>query len=131
MNSLDYRFEGIDELKTAIRRNPQMVKEETAKFIARGLAEYRRIISRSPWRIGGSGGGAPVGTGNLRDTHAQEQRPFEGKIYPRANYAGYVHEGTGRMQARPWLDYAKKSGNRKIRQLEKDLLATITKDLAK
>lgn len=125
MSNFEYSIDGIGELEKAIKRSPEKIKTETAKFIARGLAEYRRIISRNPWKIGSGGGGAPVATGNLRDTHFQEQRPFEGKIYPTADYAVPVHKG------RPWLEYAVKTGEKEIQRLQVELLNTIVNDLAK
>src|SRR5437868_6512374 len=88
---IGYKIEGLDEFERAIRKNPQYVKERGNLFITRGLAEYRRVIMRSPWRKGESGGGAPVATGNLRDTHQQQVSNLEGRIYPTASYAKYVH----------------------------------------
>ena len=123
-------------LHLAIQRNPKTVLSETGKFFTRGIREYNKYIIRSPWRMGGSGGGAPVATGHLRDTHARDIRPWDARIYPTAKYAPYVHgiEGYPRKrkyQLRPWLDYARNSAQSAVEALSNDLLYNVTKDLAK
>lgn len=127
----DFIFHGLDELQAAVRRSPAKVIEETGKFLARGLAVYRRIIFNNPWRVGMSGGGAPVRTGNLRQTHVQEIRSWDAVIYPTAPYAEAVHGESGQKGARPWLDYAQEVGEKQIGELEVQLLDAVVGDLAK
>jgi hypothetical protein len=131
----DYEIRGLKEFQAAIRRSPAFVIRRTGIFITRGLAEYRRIIFRSPWSKGRSGGGAPVATGNLRDTHQQEVRDLEGRIYPTASYAKYIHGIKGfprrrSYQLRPWLDYAADAARPAIQQHEGSLIDDIVKNLA-
>ena len=108
MSDFSIEFKGLEELKRAISRNPQKVIEETQTFLQRGMAVYRSGIQNKPWRVGSSGGGAPVDTRNLVQSHAVRIDKFEASIGPSRNYyvpyAAYVHEGTSRMQARPWLN---------------------------
>lgn len=136
MAQFEISFKGMAELRRAVQRNPQAVITEVAKFLQRGIAVYNRIIIRNPWRIGQSGGGAPKDTGNLRDTHVREINPWQARIYPTAPYAAYVHgiEGFTRRrkyQLRPWLDYAKETGDREIQALEGQMLQGIIGDLAR
>ena len=131
--SIEYKIDskGLEE---AIRRSPRKVKEEVGKFLVRGLAEYRRHIAGSPWRVGSRGGGSPVAAehgGHLRDTYWSDIRPFEGVIRPTAGYAGFVHEGTRYSESRPWLLWAKERGESRIKQLQGELLRTIIEDLAR
>ena len=137
---------GLDQLREAVKRSPQRVLNETRSFISRGLAVYKRGIINSPWRMGGNGGGVPVSddprynrkyqkqrSGNLRDSHMTEIDGLEGRIGPNlsaAPYAVYVHEGTGRMKARPWLDYVKKTSMGDIETLYRRMLENIISDLA-
>lgn len=125
---MDISIDGLDALKRAVARNPAKVRTETGKFITKGMAAYNRGIIRNPWRVGQSGGGAPVDTGNLRDTHSRSVSTWEGRITPNAPYAEAVHD-RGR-HPRPWLDFVKNQKDNEIRQLEQDLLANITNDLA-
>ena len=130
MSDYVFKFNGLDQLEAAIRRNPAYTVARANVFITRGLAEYRRVIYRNPWRVGGTGGGAPVATGNLRDTHQQTIQALEGRIYPTASYAQYVHEGTRYMRARPWLAYAADTADAAVRQHEGELLDDLLSNLA-
>jgi hypothetical protein len=124
---VDYKFEieGLDELKEAIARNPEIVKREIGNFLKRGMEVYTRIMLNKPWRVGETGGGVPVATGNLRDTHQLTYLPYEAYIQPTAPYAGPIHS------KRPWLDYAFNQGQQKVEELENNLMEKIAEDLAK
>lgn len=134
----DFRLDvrGLKQLRTAIARNPGRVRSEAKKFLTRGIAVYNRFIMRRPWGLGQAGGGAPVDTGNLRDTHQREIGTFQARIFPTARYASYVHgiEGYPRKrsyQLRPWLDWAKKQGQREIDHNADIMLKEIVGDLAR
>jgi hypothetical protein len=148
----DIEFVGLKELRAAVKRSPQKVLDEARKFLVRGLAQYKEGIIRSPWRMGGSGGGAPVSndtrfprknqrqrSGNLRDSHVTTIKGLEGSIGPNtdiAPYAAYVHGIKGfprkrNYQLRPWLDYVKKNKQGDIEKLYKEMLKDIVGDLAK
>lgn len=123
-------------LRRAINRNPQMVVNETGKFLRRGIARHKSTIENNPWRIGGSGGGAPVDTGELRQSHIPPiYKKWEARIEPnrtgKAPYYIYVHEGTKKMEARPWLQYAIDQNRSEIDILQRELLDNVTKDIAK
>lgn len=146
MANTEVEWEGIDELREAIRRNPNKVLDETRNFLQRGMAVYRSGVQNDPWRVGGVGGGAPVSndpryprknqkvkSGNLRDSHYILQDKLQASIQPNiilANYGVYVHNGTRRMTARPWMDYVKKTKDGEIRSLYRTLLSNIARDLA-
>lgn len=149
----DFRLDakGFKELKAAVQRNPQKAKSEIAEFISRGITAYNRIILRSPWRVGQSGGGAPVDTRNLLDQHQRETHPTEGRIFvntSKVKYAEAVHEGSGPytiknaygrgisvrhpgLKARPWLDYAQRKARGDIEKLQDTMLNNIVSDLAR
>lgn len=125
---------GFKELQAAIKRNPQTVANESKKFFVRALSKYRKGIQSNPWTVGGSGGGAPVDTRNLVDTHVSTIGRTQASIGPhpqRAKYAKYVHGGTSKMDARPYLDYVKKQNEHRIASLYKEMLKNITADLAR
>ncbi len=121
----EVEFQGLSELQSAIKRNPEKVLSEIKKFIQRGIAEYKRGILNNPWKVGMTGGGSPVLTGNLRDTHLTQLTMLQGKIYPSADYAKHVHKG------RPWMDYVFEDKMPNIQKLETDLLNEIITDLAR
>lgn len=123
--------EGFKEFQKAILRNPEKTKSLVSIFLTRSMAVLNRQIIRSPWKIGGSGGGSPVATGNLRDTHLREQNPWDILIKATAPYAQFIHDGTKNMQARPWLDFAVEQGIPEIEKLDDELVSGIVTDLAK
>jgi len=117
-------------LKQAIRTNPVRVRKYATRFFTRAMAEYNRKIIRNPWEVGESSGGAPVDSGRLRDSHKREIRPWEARIYPTADYAEWVHEGTRKMEPRPWLDYAFRQAQEKVEKHADKMLKRIVKGLA-
>jgi len=125
---------GLRELQLAIKRNPQKVLDEGRLFLTRGLAAYKRGIIREPWKMGGAGGGSPVRSGHLRDTHMTQINGLEGVIGPdthAAPYAKFVHHGTKRMPGRPWLEFVKATKEREIESLYLGMLKNIVADLAR
>lgn len=136
MSQINAELIGIDELRKAVKRNPRIVLLEAKKFLQRGMALYRSGIQNRPWQIGGTGGGAPVATRNLVQSHAVRYHGDlsasigPGRTHP-VKYAHFVHGGTRMMQARPWLDYVKNQYEPQIINLTKELLRNIVQDLAK
>lgn len=127
------------KLRTAILKNPTVVRDETAKFFIRSQASLRSKIANSPWRLGSNGGGSPVKTGNLQKAHVYRITATELSITVNQNkapYAKYVHgiDGFPRKrsyQLRPWLRYAEKSSMPDINSFARQLLNNITEALGK
>ena len=141
-NQFIMTVKGLKEFEAAIKRNPKTTIKQINVFFVRSIAEYRKIIMRQPWRVGGTGGGAPVDTQALRDSHQSGTKigKLEASIGPDesiARYAKYVHgrrrgeinAGNG-VKSRPWLIHAFEKGDKKVRMLQDDLLKNIINDLA-
>lgn len=141
-------IKGVEQLRQAVRNNPQNVLKSVASFLKDAISIYKRGIIRSPWRMGMGGGGAPVAmiksskkgrlkeSGKLRDTHMTDIGFMSASIYPTAPYASYVHgiDGyprTRTYQLRPWLDYVIKDKEAWIQALEERLLDNIVGNLVK
>jgi len=123
-------IQGLKELSLAIKRNPRLVMNQSKEFMRKGIAEYMRTIRGTPWRLGGSGGGAPVDTGNLRDSHLPPiYGTWEAEI--RANNTGNAEYAGALHKKRPWLDYAQEKNKGAIEKLEGDLLKQIVDNLKK
>jgi len=101
---------GLNQLRRAFRKNPDYVKRRGLKLMKNIKEKYKNQIIRSPWEVGESGGGVPVRTKALRDSHQYRVSPTRMTAgipeYKAKEYGIYVHEGTSKMDARPWLDYA-------------------------
>jgi hypothetical protein len=121
-------------LEQAIKKSPQVVAQETKDFLYRGQAQLMRGITHDRWRIGASGGGVPVLSGNLKKSHQIDMQPFSLRIWVdenKANYAGYVHRGTRYMDSRPWLRYAEDKARPQINADAKRLLDNVVTQLGK
>lgn len=113
----------VKQLTKAWESSPREVKREGQIFLISGLAEYKKIAVQPPlWKIGQSGGGIPVASGNLRELHTTQIKGLSGSFgltksnLKQVKYAGCVHGGTYKMEARPWLDFAKQKGDRAVKQ---------------
>ena len=132
--AIKIELKGAKEFERALKRNPSIVEKEAKNYFTRAMAVLKQTALRNPWRVGGSGGGVPVDTGNLFIAHETEINKFSAKLFvnnDRAKYASYVHDGTSRMKARPWLEYSKEKNKKAIERLQDDLLKNIVKDLAR
>ncbi|MDP2654896.1 MAG: hypothetical protein Q8Q08_12820 [Candidatus Omnitrophota bacterium] len=89
------------------------------------MSYLNQTLLRNPWRIGMSGGGVPVKTGNLRDTHRRTMTKMGFTIQPTANYAQHVHK------KRPWLVYAATKNEKKVEKAAKEMLDAIARSLTK
>jgi hypothetical protein len=128
-----------DKLKKAIQRNPQKTKDEVNIFLVRTQSVIKQGIVQEPWRVGATSGGVPVKTGNLKKAHEYTIEPFRFVVavnkrktqVGKWNYASLVHDGTSKMEARPWLTNIEKTKRPQIDRLAKDMLEKITTDLGK
>lgn len=125
MANYDIQFIGVKEFEKALMRNPKLVVKEVKNFLQRAMAKYRSGIMNNPWKVGMSGGGSPVLSGHMRDTHIPVIGDWEAKIGPDTNYAEHVHK------KRPWLEHVYSSKDKEIRELEVKLLNTLVNDLSK
>jgi hypothetical protein len=130
---MEISINGVEEFKRAIERNPQVAREEVGKFLVRATAKYKQTIKNKPWRVGQVGGGVPVSTGNLRDQHHTEIKDWIARIYvmDSVDYRWAIHEGTKKMKARPWLDYAVSNNQQAVDKLGDAMLGAIVNNLAK
>lgn len=132
MSKVEIQVIGMDELLSAISRNPRQVLNEAKLFLQRGMAVYKSGINNAPWKVGGIGGGVPVASTNLRARHVTKYNGLTATIGPEGvGYAGFVHDGTGKMEKRPWLDFVKSDKDSEIVKLYNSMLEKIVGDLAK
>ena len=118
----------IKQLTRAFEKFPKKVKIEGKLYLVRGLREYKKVaFQSSPWRVGQSGGGVPVKTGNLKEQHRTKIKDLEGRFGvsdKRVKYAPYVHK------YRPWLDYAKNKADKSVEKHYKVFMDNILNFIA-
>jgi hypothetical protein len=114
------------ELKIKSKELPGVIKsmEEYPETINKNIINVFKVILPEIEKYAKMD--APVDTGRLRSDigYRINQRMMEGVIYNTVEYAFYVHEGTSRMRARPYIKNAiKDQGRIRIKRgLEKNLL---------
>lgn len=117
-----------NSLKRAIRKNPFKTSAEIKIFLYKTSTILERRAGQSPWRVGGSGGGVPVDTGNLLRSHKSTIKPFRLEYIQddkKADYGKAVHK------KRPWLRHVKDKSEKEIERLEKIMLKNIVDSLGK
>lgn len=97
---------GLKSFKKDINTYSRVENQEGAKTLEKIQRKHKEQIESAPWEIGEGGGGVPVDTGQLKESHEYTTNPNEAEISVDAPYAKYVHRGTQYMEARPWLDYS-------------------------
>lgn len=130
MSKLVLTLRGAERLIRATKTAQPTMRKRAGVFFARAMREYNRILMRNPWAVGSRGGGVPTDTKNLRDTLEREITPEFLRISETTNYGEYVHDGTRRMKARPFFDYAKEQADSRIRFYEKKLLEDLRNHLS-
>jgi len=116
-------IKGLAELQKNLARSKSIINKHYARAIKRGSLILERDLK--------TGGYMPVRTGLLKGSIRTAIQPLKATIAPHTDYAIYVHEGTWKMKARPFLDTALQN---KRAEVEKEFLnatGLITRDLAK
>jgi len=80
----EIEIKGLDEMLEAFNKSPQIIAPILEKSLKSCLIEIARIEKQE----------APHKTSNLIRTITTEYQPIQGKVYPKAPYAGYVESGT-------------------------------------
>jgi len=86
MTQFSVEIKNLDQLTERMRRYPDIAEPILQKAIDASnavLAKYTRKGDPVPWK-----------TGNLLQSFRYESGRLQGRWYPTANYALYVHEGT-------------------------------------
>lgn len=119
--TVSVKIKNINKIRAAFLIAPSNMKKNLAKAIA--VSSYK--VGRD------SKINTPVDTGRLRASTTIRVTPISGTISTNTNYDIFVHEGTRRMTARPYLRNALESNENFIDQQFKkavsDTLNTIGK----
>ena len=134
MSNVGITIKGFDELRKNIAKNPEVVRAEMANYYYRVITVLERTLSTSPWAVGSGGGGVPVRTGHLLSQSVHREFLTDtARIYTdlvSAPYGRYVHDGTSKMRARPYYDYAIDKNDKKIEDYQNTLLTNVVNKLA-
>jgi len=133
-------LKNLARVQRAMKKSPEIMRDESRDFLVRAMAAVRRIIWNEPWRMASGealiAGGVPVAAingGNLRQSHRTDFFDFKATIGPDiavAPYAEFVHEGTMKMEARPWLNFAEEQAAPEVNALARDILKRVVAGIA-
>ena len=87
-------------LHTALQRSTEALRDDTKKLppVSKATTGFDAV-------------GIPVNTGFLRQSiQTLDISLLAAGVVAYANYSGYVHDGTGRMPARPFFQWALEAG---------------------
>jgi hypothetical protein len=133
--SLEINKRDWQGLQTAIKRNPQVVLQEAKTLFTRVGSYVDRFLATNPWTIGGASGGVPYATGELfRNARNRTFTPYSMIISTNESvvpYAQFVHDGTVKMQARPYYEAAMAGTKVEQENAINQFMDAILKDLAK
>jgi|GEM_PF-2950013 len=147
MTRVTITTQGFKKLEKAIRNNPKVVAVQGRLFLNRGIMAYRRVIEGAPWRVGQSGGGVPVDTGDLKRSHTYSVQGLKGVVKfdenpnpsgSRSPYGAIVHGRESKstrmrgknLKTRPWLNYAVNQADGEVERLYRAFLKEVTSKLA-
>lgn len=97
---------GLNGLLNKFSQSPKQV----GRAIASAIAESAAILEREAKIALTEGPTRAIDTGLLRSQNViRELTSLSASVYPLVDYAFYVHEGTYKMRARPWMVVAAKA----------------------
>lgn len=125
MPDIKIRITNLPEIKRAFGQAPQLMSKhfnvaiKQATFLVEGKSKIN----------------APVDTGYLMGSHRTKFLGsgigFTGIVYPKADYAMFVHQGTRFMKARPFLKDAAESSENQIERLFTQALQGVLNDIGR
>lgn len=74
------------------------------------------VMGLSCWQVAQGHADLPVDTGNLRRSHTYKVSDDHVDVGVTADYGGYVHNGTSRQKAHPWLKNAAEANEEAIKK---------------
>lgn len=107
----------------AVARRFALFPERVLAAMGDGIAEAAMIAEDESKKAITTGPTRAIDTGRLRSELVPreiDKLHLRTSIYPIVNYGVYVHDGTGRMRARPFFTVAKKGAEPRINDLFRD-----------
>lgn len=115
MSFVEVRLVGENHLERDLALFGEKARTVFSRAVQEAAASYRdhtkRMAPVSASRTGYGAKGVPVDTGRLRQSiQSRNLALLAAGVGPRVNYGEFVHEGTRRMPARPFLQWSLESG---------------------
>lgn len=121
MATVNIQIKNIDEIKRAFVKAPALTVKHVNNAIQASIFNIERDSKQN----------TPVLTGNLRASHTTLFSTLRGELYPAASYAIFVHDGTSRMRARPFLADAVKTNEKHVQDLFTKAVQNVFDDIGR
>lgn len=130
MSNIKVEIKNLDKFMEAMIKSPQIVSrrmqnaiEKAGNVFLRGTKENIRT-GTDMWK-------PPINTGFMWNNIFLNIFPLKAEIRPTASYAVYVHEGTSRMQSRPFLEITERTENDEMQKIFTDELDQAMNEIAR
>ena len=121
MPNIQVKIENLAEIQSAFKKSPTLMTKYLNEAIRKTAL---RIQEKSMIN-------APVDTGRLRASHQTMFENLKATVTPNVDYAIYVHKGTYKMEARPFLLEAVESENDTVNGYFKKAVQDTLDDIAR
>lgn len=98
------KIEGLEKMKLALKESKLRMNAAAAAAVAREVAAIGDDAQA----------GAPVDTGELRESIRRSQRGMFGRVQATARHAGFVEFGTSKAPAQPYMMPAVEKARRRF-----------------
>lgn len=129
MPNISVHIEGLDTFIKGIKLAPQIFAKRLQRAIEIAGNHYL-AATKQTIRNGTGMWKPPIDTGFMWNNIFLTVTQFKAEIIPIANYAIYVHEGTSRMRARPFLEITERNEMSKIESIFQTELEQAMKEAA-
>lgn len=119
--AISIQIKNIAEIKRAFNKAPALTIKHINNAIQASIFSIERDSKQN----------TPVLTGNLRSSHQTLFGTLRGELFPAANYAIFVHEGTRFMKARPFLAEAVKTNEKHVQDLFEKAVQNVFDDIGR
>jgi HK97 gp10 family phage protein len=121
MAEISIEITNLPEIRAAFRKAPAMMVRELDKAIRKSIFAIKGDSQRR----------SPVDTGYMRASHREMFSSLRGEVGPQAYYSIFVHDGTSRMRARPFLYDAVKSDESQVQGFFEDAVQNTLDQIGK
>lgn len=103
----------LDTLTSSLMKQPGILIKELDKAMSKSIVGLRDAAVDAIQ----TGDTRAVDTGHLKNSHRiVKKNAFHGEVTNEVEYGPYVHYGTSKMRARPWLARGIEKSERNIKQ---------------
>ena len=125
MPNVTVEIKGLDKLISKFAKSPRMI----ARNLNDGIKQGGFYVERQSKYAISTGPTKAIDTGMLRRSISTSFKPLSAIIAPHTEYAGFVHEGTRYMHARPFMTRGLDLAKRGLGRIFQKMADNIAKEL--